>query len=81
MKVSAFALALALTLTLALAALFGAPADALSQASSELCPERYHAQVQGSGVLSLPYCANLPVDRPNPNVRRIGLRAQAGASG
>lgn len=47
-----------------------APTPAFAQTSDELCPERYHAQVEG-GVLSLPYCSNLSVDRPNPNVRRI----------
>lgn len=38
--------------------------------AQELCPERYHVEVEG-GRLSLPYCSNLPIDRPNPAVRRI----------
>ncbi len=38
--------------------------------AQELCPERYHVEVEGER-LSLPYCSNLPIDQANPNVRRI----------
>lgn len=38
--------------------------------AQELCPERYHVDADGHR-LSLPFCSNRPIDRPDPSVRRI----------
>ena len=69
---SSFASPLALVLGFVLAPPLGLlPAFASpAAAQTDICPERYHVEVDG-GVLSLPFCSNLPVDRPNPEIRRI----------
>lgn len=69
---SSFASPLALVLGFVLAPALGLlPAFASTAAAqTDICPERYHVEVDG-GVLSLPFCSNLPVDRPNPEIRRI----------
>ncbi len=38
--------------------------------ADELCPERYHVEVDGQR-LSLPYCSTVPIDQRNENIRRI----------
>lgn len=39
-------------------------------AGQELCPERYHVEVEGE-VLSLPFCSTQAIDEPDPDIRRI----------
>ncbi len=52
------------------AALAPVLAPALHAQENALCPERFHVEVEGER-LSLPYCANRPIDRADPNVRRV----------
>lgn len=47
-----------------------APDRELAAQENALCPERYHVEVDG-GRLSLPFCANRPIDQADPAVRRI----------
>lgn len=47
-----------------------AHAPALHAQENALCPERFHVEVEGER-LSLPYCANRPIDQADPNVRRV----------
>jgi hypothetical protein len=48
----------------------GAMALPSGAAAQDLCPERYHVEVDGER-LSLPFCSNIPIDQPNAAVRRI----------